>query len=72
MAQPTNKQVRVDLDRGAVNVKGHRAMTIENKSGEPHIRYEAGWEKWLQHQERAEIVDSAKERYKRAKEVADK
>ena len=65
-----SKEIRVDLDHDTVSVQGHLAMTIDTESGEPKIRYEAGWEKWLQHQEWAEIVDNAAERSRRAKEVA--
>ena len=59
-------QVKVDMSKNVVTVKGEIALTISFQSEEPHIQYEQGWNEWLQGQLWKDLVDSAQDRYKKA------
>ena len=62
-------QVKVDMSKNVVTVKGGIALTIIFQNEGPHIQYEQGWKEWLQGQLWNDLVDSAQDRYKKAIET---
>ena len=54
-----------------MKVEGYLVVTIEVGTGDPSVQYKDGWEQWLHGDEWKEIVGSAAERLKKARELAE-
>ena len=52
-------------------MKGAPAISIVYVASQPEIRYEEGWESWMQGHEWDEMIASAKERLDKARKMAD-